>query len=250
MFNKLIPFALACAATAAAQECSNATLKGAFAYAIDALVTVDGKTSTNSDVGRLVFDGNGKFTGKAAFTVNNATTVSDFAGEYLLGSDCTMTGKSVPAAVEFDGVVANGGSDFMLIVREPGITRSGGGSRIESQTVCNTAALNGAYSYQGDGSVTAEGRVFSIAEVGILNFNGSGAFKGVYSASLSGLVERREYSGRYEIGADCTANATFKIGDADYVMNFVVANLGNSLLFSTTGGGITITGGAARQFPR
>ena len=225
-------------------------MKGAFAYAIDALATVGGKTSTNSDVGRLVFDGNGKFTGKAAFTVNHATTVSDFAGEYLLGVDCTMTGKSVPAAVEFDGVVIDGGSGFMIIVREPGITRSGAGSRIEAETACSAGLMKGAYSYQGDGSITAEGKVFSISEIGTLNFDGAGAVKGIYSASLSGLVERREFGGKYEIGSDCTANATFKIGDADYVMNFVVANLGNSLLFSTTGGGITITGGAARQFAR
>ncbi len=142
----------------------------------------------------------------AAFTVNDATTVSDFAGEYLLGVDCTMTGKSVPAAVEFDGVVIDGGTGF----------------RIEAETACSTGLLKGAYSFQGGGSITAEGKVLSISEIGSMNFN----------------------------GARCTANATFRIGDADYVMNFVVASLGNSLLFSTTGGGITITGGVARQFAR
>ena len=142
----------------------------------------------------------------AAFTVNDATTVCDFAGEYLLGVDCTMTGKSVPAAVEFDGVVIDGGT----------------GSRIEADTDCSTGLLKGAYSLQGDGFITAEGKFLSISEIGSMDINGAG----------------------------CTANATFRIGEAHYVMNFAVANLGNSLLFSTTGGGITSTVRAARQFAR
>ena len=249
-FSKLIILILCAAASSVAQECSNATLKGAYAYAIDGIVSVDGKTVTNSDVGRIVFDGSGKFTGKAAFTVNGATTIGDFAGQYLLGSDCTMTGKSDPDGVDFDAVVINAGSDFLLVVREPGFTRSGGGSRIEPQTVCSMAGLNSAFGYQGDGSIMSDGKAISLAEIGTLVFNGSGQVKGIYSASLGGLVERREYAGTYKVNADCTASATFKIGDTDYIMNFVVANLGNSLLYSTSGGGITLTGSASRQFPR
>ena len=83
--------------------------------------------------------------------------------------------------------------------------------------------MKSAYSFQGDGSITLEGKVLSISEIGSMDLNGAG----------------------------CTANATFRIGEADYVMNFVVANLGKSRLFSTTGGGnFTITVGAARQFAR
>ena len=76
-----------------------------------------------------------------------------------------MTGKSVPAAVEFHGVVIDGGA----------------GSRIEAETACSTGLLKGAYSFQGDGSITLEGKVLSISEIGSMDLN----------------------------GADCTANATF-----------------------------------------
>ncbi len=238
------------APAALGQQCSNATLRGAYAYSLDAIATVDGKTVTDAQIGRVVFDGNGKFTGVAASTVNNVISVGDFAGEYLVGSDCTMTGKSTPAGVDFDAVVANGGADFLLVAREAGITRSGGGSRIESQTVCSTAALSGAYSYQGDGALTGNGSVISISEIGTMAFDGRGGLKGVYSASAGGLVERSEYTGKYEVAADCTGNATFTVGGEGYVMNFIVESLANSLLFSETGGGITLNGGAARQFPR
>lgn len=238
---------LSALANARGQECSNATLQGAYAYTVDVITTVEGKTFTNSDVGRVVFDGAGKFTLRVASTVNGATTVGDGAGEYLVGTDCTMTGKA--EGIEFDGVVVNGGSDFAIIVREPGLSRAGNGTKIEGQS-CSPAAIAGAFGYQGQGSTSSDGRVFSLSEVGQLTFDAAGKITGVYSASSGGRVERREISGTFEVAADCTANASYKVGEVSYLMNFVVANNGNTFAYSETGGGTTITGAGARLFPR
>lgn len=234
---------------AVAQECSNGTIRGAYAYSIDGTATIDGKTITNSEVGRIVFDGGGKFTARAASTTNGVTSIGDATGEYLLGSDCTMTGKT-PEGLQFDGVVVNAGSDFFIMVREPGATRSGGGSKIEGQGACSPASLKASYGYFAEGSLTADGAVIGIGELGVLKFDGTGGVTGVYSASAAGVVERKTYDGKYEVAQDCTANAKFTINGAEYVMNLVVANSGNTFAFSIAGGGSVLTGQGARQFPQ
>jgi hypothetical protein len=176
------------------QDCSNATLRGAYAYASDGTATDDGKTFTNSEVGRVVFDGAGKLTARVASTTNGVTTVADAAGEYLIGSDCTMTGRT-PDGLEFDGVVVNSGADFFIMLREPGLTRSGAGTKIEATGACSTATLNSSFGYFAEGTLTVDGTVIGLGELGILKFDGAGGVTGVYSTSSKGLVERKTFSG-------------------------------------------------------
>lgn len=247
MFNVLAIGICVLSASAFSQECSNSTLKGPYAYSVDVVTTVDGKTFTNSDVGRINFDGAGKYTVRVASTVNGSTSIGDGSGEYLIGSDCTMTGKG--DGIEFDGVVVNAGSDFAFVVRETGLSRSGSGTKIEG-LACSAANMAGSFGYSGEGSASADGRVFSLSEIGVLTFTAAGRITGVYSASSGGLVERREVSGTFEVASDCTANATYKVGGSDYVMNFVVANSNNTFYYSETGDGTTMTGVAARLFPK
>ena len=231
------------------QDCSNATLRGAYAYASDGTATDDGKTFTNSEVGRVVFDGAGKLTARVASTTNGVTTVADAAGEYLIGSDCTMTGRT-PDGLEFDGVVVNSGADFFIMLREPGLTRSGAGTKIEATGACSTATLNSSFGYFAEGTLTVDGTVIGLGELGLLKFDGAGGVTGVYSASSKGLVERKTFTGRYEVAGDCTATATFKIDGVDYLMNYVVASSGNAFALSISGGGSVLTGQGARQVPR
>ena len=234
------------------QECSNASLSGPYAYAAHGTVTVNSRTITNSEVGRLVFDGKGAITGVAAVTSTGTTVVGDFTGTYAVGSDCTVTGKTTFAGVttDFDAVVVSGGGDFVFVNRDGTSTLAGAGTKIEAQGACSAATLSGAYGYQGDGSVMLENRVLSLAEVGVFTFNGRGGVTGVYSASAAGLVERMTFSGAYEIADNCTGNIQFKVGEASYVTNFAVASGGNVLLYSEVGPTTVITGNAGRTFLR
>ena len=246
----LLTFAfLAVASTAVAQQCSNATLTGAFAYTTDTTATVEGKTATNSQVGRVVFDGKGKFTVRVASTTAAEVTVGEASGDYLVGSDCTMTGKTAEG-LEFDGVVVNGGSDFYIMTREPGITSAGGGTKIDAQGTCSAATLSGSFGYFTQGTLTVESALVSLGELGVLNFDGRGTATGTYSASSGGLVERKSYDGKYEVGGDCTGNAKFTINGAAYIMNFTVASSGNAFGLSIGGGGSVLTGQATRLFPK
>jgi hypothetical protein len=101
--NSLFVFALLSVGICAAQECSNATLTGPFGYTIKGTVTTEGnRFITNSEVGRVVFDGKGAFTGVAAVTSGGAATVGEFKGEIQVGTDCTATGKVVYPNVTLD----------------------------------------------------------------------------------------------------------------------------------------------------
>ena len=237
---------------ALAQECSNASLSGPYAFSASGTLTVNSKTTTNSEVGRIVFDGKGSLTGYSARTNNGVTSVGSFTGTYAIGSDCTTTGKTTYAdgTIDFDMVIVNAGSDFSFILRDPAFTESGNGTKIEAQGACSAATVFGAYGYQGDGQVTVDGKVFSLAEIGILTFNGKGGVTGTYSAVAAGAVERLTFTGSYELAGDCTANLKFTVGSANYLTNFVVANMGNTLFYSEVGPNTVIVGQGARTFPK
>jgi hypothetical protein len=145
----------------------------------------------------------------------------------------------------------NGGSDYLYVVRDPNATLSGVGTKVEAQGSCSAGMLIGAFGYAGDGSITAaDGRAVSIAEIGIITFDGAGNLSGIYSAVADGKSERREYSGVYSVAENCTANAQFKIRDANYNVNFVVANGGGCLSYSEVGPDSVIAGLMTRTFPR
>ena len=240
---------LTIASSVFAQQCSNASLTGSYSYAIDGAATIEGKTIINSEVGRIQFDGAGKFTASAASTTNGVVDIGQATGDYAIGTDCTMTGKTAEG-LEFDGVVVNDGSDFAIMIRETGITRSGTGTKIEALGACSVSSLSGLYGYGGQGSITANGTVVSLGEIGVLTFDGKGAVSGTYSASTAGVVERRDYKGTYEIGTACTGNAKFSVNGADYVMNFVISQSGNGYNYSVTGAGLVLTGSGARMFAK
>lgn len=252
MINYSICFLSLFLSSVAFGQCTNASLSGAYAYAASGKTTAAGKLTNNSEVGRIVFDGNGGLTGLAARTVNGATATGTFSGSYAVGADCTGTGKMVVAegTLDFDVVVVNAGSDFAFVLRDPVYTEAGNGTKIEAQGKCNAATLSGTYGYQGTGDITLDGKTHSLVEIGIMSFDGAGSVTATYSAAAAGAVERLTFTGKYELGEDCTANFSFTVAGSNYVTNFVVANGGNSLYYSEVGPATAITGSGVRTNPK
>ncbi|MDZ4801967.1 MAG: hypothetical protein SGI92_27750 [Bryobacteraceae bacterium] len=246
----LLPFCFSGALLA--QNCNNASLSGAYAYAASGNMTVDGKISNNSEVGRMVFDGKGGITGYAARTVAGTSNVGTFTGSYAVGADCTTTGRTTysDGALDFDMVVVNAGNDFVFVLRHPAFTESGSGTKIEAQGKCSAASVSGAFGYQGDGNITLDGKLQTLVEVGILTFNGTGSVTGTYSAAAGGELERLTFTGTYELGEDCTGNMKFNIAGGAYVNNFVIASGTNTMLYSEVGPNSVITGSGARTTPK
>lgn len=120
---------------------------------------------------------------------------------------------------------------------------------VKAQSGCSNASVNGAYGYGGQGIVTADGTTFSVAEIGRMDFNGSGGLTGVYSLSVAGVRSVKNFTGTYLVGSDCTATATYSGGDGSGTLNFVVANGGASILYSETSAGVTVSGGGYKINP-
>ena len=114
---------------------------------------------------------------------------------------------------------------------------------------CSDATLRGGYGYGGQGSFTADNKATSVAEVGRMDFDGNGGVKGVYSFVSPMGSERRQYTGNYRIAHDCTGSATVNIGGVTFTSNFVIANLGGSVLFSEASPNLVVTGYMYRISP-
>jgi len=236
-----------------AQECSVASLTGAYGYTLSGTVTnAENRPITNSQVGRIVFDGKGGFTGVGAVTSGAKVEVGEFTGQIAIGADCTATGKTVSSgnSTDFDLVVVNAGSDFALVLRASDATLSGNGTKVEGQGACTPSILTGTYGYQGDGVVAMDGKAVSTAEIGILTFDGKGAFSGTSSLISAGQSTRQSFTGTYELTDICFAAAVYKVGDVAYQMNFMVTGGGNQILYSELASGYVATGAGTRTFPK
>ena len=121
--------------------------------------------------------------------------------------------------------------------------------RVFAQGACTDGTLRGAYGYGGSGSFTADNKATSVAEVGRMDFAGAGGVKGVYSFVSPVGSERREYTGSYHVEHDCTGSVMVKITGVTFTSNFVVADLGASILYSEVSPNLVITGRMYRINP-
>ncbi len=248
IINLLFTFVLASAGIYA-QGCTNASLTGAFGYTLSGTVTNgDGRLVRSSQVGRIVFDGKGAYTGVAASSLGNTTDVAEFAGQISIGADCTATAKTGTGAdaTDLDMIVVNDGNDFSAVVRAGDATLVGIGTKVEGKGTCSLATLTGTYGYQGEGVATLNGKSVSTAEIGILTFDGKEGLTGTFSAIGGGQANRQSFTGTYALSDICFGSAAYKVGDATFQMNFMVTNGGNQLLYSESTAGAVTTGSGAR----
>lgn len=112
------------------ESCSNSSLNGAYAYALQG-ATFDTNGNETADVasaGRIVFDGAGKLSGADWFSKNGVAAARTYTGTYTLGADCTgslqvaLTGSpAVPRHI----ALADGGKQVMVIQINNGPVVSG-----------------------------------------------------------------------------------------------------------------------------
>jgi hypothetical protein len=208
----------------------------------------EGKLVRSSQVGRIVFDGAGKYTGVAAISLGTKVEVAEFAGEIAIGADCTATAKTGTgdSATNLDIVVVNDGNDFSAVVRAGDATLVGVGTKVEGKGTCSLATLEGTYGYQGEGVTAINGKSVSTAEIGILTFDGKEGLTGTFSFIGGGQMNRQSFTGKYALTDICFGSATYKVADVDYQMNFMVTGGGNQLLYSELAAGAVTTGSGAR----
>ena len=120
----------AAAPASAQQPCSDASLRGDYAFQVDG-------TNLNlsfAAVGKNTYDGKGGMRGVIVVS-SNGTTIppTSYTGTYALNADCTGI-KSVTLdiglTVTFYFVVASNLREIRAIVTDPGFTVSGTGSKL------------------------------------------------------------------------------------------------------------------------
>jgi hypothetical protein len=126
--------ALAISPTAKADDkgCSNATLRGTFAYTSTGFITAPPAfAGPFAETGTQTFDGNGGTTAAVTLSQNGNILAVTVTGAYKVNPDCTgtMTLQVSPIAVTVDVlfVIDDGGNGFQAIETDPGlvITRIG-----------------------------------------------------------------------------------------------------------------------------
>ena len=120
--------ALGIAPTARADDkgCSNASLKGTFAYTMTGVLTVPGFAGPFAEVGAQTFDGRGATTATATLSQNGNIRQVTITGTYTVNPDCTGTFTLLVSPLGVTNrvffVIHDGGTAFQSIEINPGIS--------------------------------------------------------------------------------------------------------------------------------
>ena len=118
--------------------------------------------------------------------------------------------------------------------------------------VCSVASLTGSFGIQSTGSIVAFGPIGTIAEAGVMKFDGSGGVSQTTTVSLSGTIvpNRSSLSGSYLVNPDCTGDMALVLpvpgGTTTSTFHFVIVNHGKEILLVNTGAGRVIVGDAKK----
>ena len=129
--------------------------------------------------------------------------------------------------------------------------------RVMAQNGCSPATIAGNYGFGTEGTVSVLGGKMEIAQLGNMEFKEGGTLTGSYTVSVRGIPNvTGDFTGTYQVAADCTGSATIDAGGEKSLVNFVVGNKGNTLSTASTGvamGGLasfTMSGLAGRTTPQ
>jgi len=228
-------FAFACllSASALAQNqigggnCSSSSLNGTYSLTLSGRGISAGGSFSGSyqAVGTATFDGQSSVTFTGTTNTNQAAgTPFSYAGSYAIPSNCYGTITLVTgSAAAFTLVVSGSGGSFNITGADASYVYSGSGSN--SQPVCATATLSGAYSYTASGfTVSGTTQTGSANEAGVFQFDGQGNVTASYVESSGGTPQTLiTVTGSYSVTSACLATATLvdSTGNTNK-LNFVI----------------------------
>jgi len=124
-FAALSALALSIAPAAKADDkgCSNATLRGTYAYTVTgSLVAAPAPLGPYAEAGAQTFDGNGGTTAAGMSSTNGNIMPANSTGAYTVNSDCTgtFTLQIAPGiTAHYFFVIADGGSEYQAVCLDP-----------------------------------------------------------------------------------------------------------------------------------
>ena len=126
-------------------------------------------------------------------------------------------------------------------------------ARAQDDEGCSITTLTGSFGIQVTGSIVANGPIGSVAEVGVIEFDGAGGASQTTTISLNGTIisNRSSLSGSYQINSDCTGDFAFVLPVAPGITatstsHFVVVDHGREIRLVNSGVGRVLSGNARK----
>ena len=110
-------FVVGAVPNAQAQQCSNASLKGAYGF-LDVHTVVPAGTPLTV-LGRWNFDGKGNFTNTLTFNDNGTVTHANDSAHYTVNADCTGKIFILGGTGTLEIVLVDGGKEFYALATNP-----------------------------------------------------------------------------------------------------------------------------------
>lgn len=123
-----------------------------------------------------------------------------------------------------------------------------GAASMFAEPSCSLATLRGTYGFTvGGNAIAADGSLYFIATAGRIKSDGAGNVTGKDTSSVNGQIQRRTYSGTYNLSADCSGTMVLILAGTPTHFDVVVSPDGQTVLFIQTDAGIITSGKATRQ---
>jgi len=225
--------------------CSTGMVNGTYFYLLDGAIA-SGQSVAYAELGKLVADGQGNYSGNSFGSGNGKQASSPLSGTYTVQPNCMGTITTVNGSEAFQ--VVNNGQAMVLAISTSNAFATGVAYRQTAGAKplqCGNGSLSGAYGYLLTG-VAPGGVPYADAGQLVVDGNGNGSVMSV--ANVGGAVSQVTGSGTYNVASDCSGTATItnQNGTIDY--RFAIVKDGQAALFFGSDPGWTIAGVFTPQF--
>jgi hypothetical protein len=237
----------------------NSILNATYGWQSEALIAVGkapnpkiGDFIPSVQVGHLVFDGNGNFSGAHDTGAGGVLAPHADSGTYSVNSDCATGAISFATGIGFTMsiVITSGGQEINYVSATTGGVSSGT-LRLMAAAPCSAGILNGnSYGYSSHGLVAGNGNGFPrvggfvpFADAGQISFQADGSVSGVDNANFGGVVmPGQAIAGTYSVNSDCTGTTTMTIAGVDNSWHFVILQGADQIISIATPSGMVWAG--------
>jgi len=243
-----------------ARTCGNQDFNGVYGTLAEGTVLnapAPSLTGPFARMGRGVADGRGNFTAQTIDSFNGTITTADFAGTYVVSSDCRITLNllvplpQVPFLVPFtfEGALADNGREATVMVADP----PGAAIRVQlsqqNRGRCSNQDLNKSFRVSLGGSIISQppNSPGFFTRVGTMTFDGDGRFTANTSVSYNGLIATESFSGTYAVDALCFLTIRYTLGQQYVWSGFLTFNSDSANLLVTAPAGAVVTGTLKEQ---
>jgi hypothetical protein len=229
-------------ASAAWAQCSVADIKGDYATQPKGILTGGPYTGPFAGTGIINFDGAGSFFGTATSSFNGNIVFPFYAyGYYNVSADCTVTILDQKLQLGFEGYLSSTKRQVVLVEPDNGTITTNTLDLIRMPAPCTVASLTGSWAFNMAGTDVA--RIAKFSQLGRLKFDDQGAFSGLLSTSIDGVISRNTVTGKVQVYNDCTFfwKHTDDTG-ASKLMYGAFSGTGDEIILIYAEDGIVVTG--------